>query len=120
MYSLVIFTVKLAILLQIQHIFSISSMPRFYLVQFMIWSNACWCFAYTFFIVFICTPVVKAWDFELPGHCANSTLGAALSTGGGFVSDLGILTLPIIWVWKVRMDRRRKLGVSLIFAMGFL
>ena len=120
MYGLLIFTVKLALFLQIQHIFAIFNTLRFYLVQLMIWSSACWTFAYAFLVVFTCRPVAKVWDFELPGHCVNSTLGAALSTGGVLVSDLAILTLPIIWVWKLQMDRRRKLGVSLIFAMGFL
>ena len=45
LYSPLIFTVKLAILLQVQHIFAISSKPRLYLVQSLIWSNACWYFA---------------------------------------------------------------------------
>ena len=120
MYGPLIFTVKLTILLQIQHIFAIFSKLRFYLVQFMIWSNACWYFAYTFIVAFACTPTAKGWDFELPGHCINSHWLAALATGPGVLSDLVILASPIFWVWKLQMTRRRKLEVSLIFAMGFL
>ena len=120
LYNPLLFTVKLTILLQVQHIFAISSKLRFYLVQFMIWSNACWYFAYTFIVAFACTPTAKSWDYKLPGHCINSGPLVILATGPGVISDLVILTLPTFWVWKVQMARRRKLEVSLIFAMGFL
>ncbi|KAK0508429.1 hypothetical protein JMJ35_009513 [Cladonia borealis] len=119
LYNPLLFTVKLTILLQVQHIFAISSKLRFYLVQFMIWSNACWYFAYTFIVAFTCTPTAKSWDYELPGHCINSGPLAILATGPSVISDLIILTLPTFWVWKVQMARRRKLEVSLIFAMGY-
>ena len=120
LYGPLIFIVKLTILLQVQHIFAISSKLRFYLVQFMIWSNACWYFAYTFIVAFACTPTAKSWDSELPGHCINSNQLVIIATIPSVISDLVILTLPTFWVWKVQMARRRKLEVSLIFSMGFL
>ena len=86
----------------------------------MIWSNACWYFAYTFIVAFACAPTAKSWDFELPGHCINSNSLVALATVPSVASDVIMLALPIFWVWKLQMARRRKLEVSLIFAMGFL
>ena len=120
LYSPLIFTVKLAILLQVQHIFATSSKLRLYLVQSLVWSNACWYFAYTFIVVFACTPIAKSWDLELPGHCISSNSLVTLASVPSVVSDLFILVLPIFWVWKLQMARRRKLEVSLIFAMGIL
>ena len=120
LYSPLIFTVKLAILLQVQHIFAITSKLRFYLVQSLIWSNACWYFAYTFIVAFACTPTAKSWDFELRGHCISSNSLVALATIPSVVSDLVILILPISWVWKLQMARWRKFEVSLIFAMGLM
>lgn len=120
LYSPLIFTVKLAILLQVQHIFAASGKLRFYLVQSLIWSNACWYFAYTFLVAFACTPTAKSWDFELQGHCISSNSLVALATVPSAVSDLVILVLPISWVWKLQMARRRKFEVSLIFAMGLM
>lgn len=120
LYSPVIFTVKLAILLQVQHIFAVTSKLRLYLVQSLVWSNACWYFAYTFVVAFACTPTANSWDFALPGHCISSNLLVTLASVPSVVSDLFILVLPIFWVWKLQMARRRKLEVSLIFAMGIL
>ena len=119
-YSPVIFTVKLAILLQVQHIFATSSKLRLYLIQSLVWSNACWYFAYTFIVVFACTPTAKSWEFELPGHCISSNLLVTLNSVPSVISDIFILVLPIFWVWKLQMARRRKFEVSLIFAMGIL
>lgn len=120
LYSPLIFTVKLAILLQVQHIFAVSSKLRLYLVQSLIWSNACWYFAYTFVVAFACAPTAKSWDFELRGHCISSNTLVALATVPSAVSDLVMLVLPISWVWKLQMARRRKFAVSLIFAMGLV
>ena len=120
LYTPLILTVKLAILLQVQHIFANTSKLRLYLVQSLVWSNACWYFAYTFIVAFACTPTAKSWDFELPGHCISSNALVTLASVPSVVSDLFILVLPIFWVWKLQMAWRRKFGVSLIFAMGIL
>ena len=120
LYSPLIFIVKLAILLQVQHIFAVASKLRLYLVQSLIWSNPCWYFAYTFVVAFACTPTAKSWDFELPGHCISSHSLVSLATIPSVISDLFILVLPISWVWKLQMARKHKLEVSLIFAMGLV
>ena len=34
------------------------------------------------------------------------------------VSDVTMLTVPILVIWKLQMTRKRKLGVSIIFGAG--
>ena len=121
-YCITALSTKVAILLQIQHIFITSRKSiRFLLVQLVIWINALWYFINIFLNAFPCTPRAKIWDPLLPGHCSISyNVVDYISCIFNMVSDLFILVLPIMWVWKLQMPRKRKFGVSLIFASGIL
>ncbi|MCJ1458810.1 hypothetical protein MMC28_009184 [Mycoblastus sanguinarius] len=121
-YSPVILAAKLAILLQLMHIFVTSrNTVRFYLVQLLIWINVLWYLIQMFMTAFQCLPRAKIWNPMIPGHCVITfyTINFMGSTFN-VVSDLFILILPILWVWKLQMVWKRKLGVSLIFATGIL
>ena len=121
-YCIVIFFTKLAILLQIQNIFVTSKQSiRFLLIQLLIWANGLWYLINMLFTSFACKPRAKAWNPVLPGHCLLTlNTKAYVETTLNMVSDIFILTLPILWVWKLQMATSRKLGISLIFATGIL
>ena len=117
-----IYITKLTILLQIQHIFVVDRKSvRFLMVQLVIWVNGLWYFINIFLNAFPCTPRDKVWNPLIPGHCTISFDHVDLvSTIFNVVSDISILIMPIMWVWKLQMARKRKIGVSLVFAIGAL
>ena len=121
-YCPVIFATKLAILLQIMHVFVTNrTSVRFYLVQFLIWSNALWYIINIFMTAFQCTPRKKIWDPMIPGHCfVNFDTINFTAAIINVVSDVFMFVLPILWVWELHMAWKRKFGVSLIFASGIL
>ena len=120
-YCPAIFATKLAILLQIQHIFVTGRNIRFYLVQSLIWLNGLWYFINIFLNAFPCTPRAKIWDPRVPGHCFVSFYASNdISLIVNSVSDIFILILPIFWAWKLQMAWKRKVRVTLIFGTGFM
>ena len=120
-YCPVIFATKLAILLQIQHIFVTGRNIRFYLLQLVIWVNGIWYFINVFLIAFMCTPRAKIWDDMVPGHCFIDFYTVNLTSAiFNPVSDILILILPIFWACKLQMVWKRKVGVVLIFATGIM
>lgn len=119
-YCAVILPSKIAILLQISRIFVLNNKSiRFYLIQILIWTNTIYYTIGIFMVTFQCTPQAKAWNPTLPGHCLTGGYQISLVTGGlNITSDILILLLPVLWVFKLHMPRTRKVGVSLVFASG--
>ncbi|KAK4148365.1 putative integral membrane protein [Chaetomidium leptoderma] len=79
-----------------------------------------WVITITFLFVFICVPVAKVWDPELPGHCIDQVGTWVANAASTILSDLGILILPIPQVWKLQLRRPEKIGVTVAFCLGFL
>lgn len=71
-------------------------------------------------IFLICKPFAKNWDTTLEGHCANQNV--AFSTIGAFnlVTDILIMLLPVHFIRKLQMSPATKLGLYVIFGLGFL
>ncbi|MCJ1440970.1 MAG: hypothetical protein MMC23_001456 [Stictis urceolatum] len=108
---------KLAILLRYNRIFGISRKFRY----------SCW--MVEFFTVgylvsnlltqtFGCQPIRKFWAKDIPGHCANEDLAGNFYGAFNFVSDLMIAILPMPMIWNLKMNRKEKIGLFLIFLTG--
>ena len=67
-----------------------------------------------------CIPWVKIRDPSIPGVCINLKAGVVASAAFNVISDFILLCLPINSVWHLRISRRKKWGISAIFATGFL
>ncbi|KAI0102570.1 hypothetical protein GGR51DRAFT_526991 [Nemania sp. FL0031] len=65
-----------------------------------------------------CFPHEKIWDLTVEGHCINQRASALASAIVNLVSDLVILGLPQMVIWKLNMSFAKRLGVSCIFAVG--
>jgi len=70
-------------------------------------------------IFLICQPFPKSWNANLEGHFARQNV--AFSTIGAFnlVTDLLIMLLPVQFVQKLQMSPATKLGLYMIFGLGF-
>lgn len=71
---------------------------------------------------FRCTPLRKVWDiFYEQGHCSiNVIVMNLVSSVINFVSDLAILAVPQLVIWRLNMTRATKAGVSVLFLIGIL
>lgn len=73
-----------------------------------------------FIIVFECSPVHKAWDPLVPGHCIN-IINVGIASGYiNIVTDFMILILPIPMVWSLQLAQRMKIAVLTMFMTGIL
>ncbi|KAI5205513.1 hypothetical protein E4T42_00453 [Aureobasidium subglaciale] len=68
--------------------------------------------------IFDCTPVHFQWDIFAEGKCINRPAFYIANAVCNSVSDLLILALPIPIVWNLALTRKKKITLSLVFAMG--
>lgn len=67
-----------------------------------------------------CRPLAKYWDPLRSGVC-ESPLGSLIAISGCNVAmDLTIVLLPMPMVWGLQMTTRRKIELTITFALGFL
>lgn len=70
--------------------------------------------------IFQCTPIKRYWNPTLPGHCVyryGYFIGQAIPD---IVCDFVLLLLPLWPLWKLKMKSRQKMGLVLVFTLGYL
>lgn len=123
-YGPVYILIKVSILLQYSRVFNPTGkndLRMFIAIQLSIWTIASFYFILIFFNTFQCNPRENIWNkLAFTGHCYN--IEAIRKATGVFnvISDFAILLLPLSSIWKLRMERKKKLLVSAVFAIGFL
>ncbi|PQE22322.1 integral membrane protein [Rutstroemia sp. NJR-2017a WRK4] len=67
-----------------------------------------------------CNPRARIWNKALPGTCID--VSKLLNTSGlfNFITDVLILLVPVKSVWNLKMAKKRKLQVVLIFTFGMI
>ena len=67
-----------------------------------------------------CLPRSRIWDATVAGTCLN--LSAILIASGLFniASEFVILLAPIPALWHLSVNRKRKIGIYLVFTVGFM
>jgi hypothetical protein len=74
-----------------------------------------------FTLNFSCIPHQKIWDMTITwGTCIDVKGVYVPAAAVNLASDVIILLLPQKVIWALRMSRKNKIGVSLIFTIGFL
>ena len=72
-------------------------------------------------VLFQCRPVPKYWMPELPGSCVNPNITVGFAYGYTAINistDLVLAIVPIFIVRELQMNRRTKIGASIILTMG--
>lgn len=70
--------------------------------------------------VFQCNPVRGQWDWTVPATCISQRtifIATALPTP---LTDIAMLLVPVVHVWRLQMTRSRQLVVSGMFLLGAL
>ncbi|KAI1383634.1 uncharacterized protein F4822DRAFT_83365 [Hypoxylon trugodes] len=78
-----------------------------------------WLVSAYFSTIFQCTPIEKAWNSLLPGHCID-TFGWYLATAAISVAvDFYILLLPVPMIWALKISLRRRLWLLGAFFLAY-
>lgn len=67
-----------------------------------------------------CRPLSLEWDLHRPGACNHRREFTIAFNSCNIGTDLIIILLPMPLVWGLRMDARRKIELTVIFALGCL
>jgi large subunit ribosomal protein L36e len=118
-----IFLTKLSILLLYLRLFvpmKTWKSKTYLTIHFVLWFNVLFYTANTFGEIFYCTPREKEWNPKLPGHCVDVYVLIIGSAAINAFSDMMMIIIPFIVIWRLHMPTRRKLGLSIVFAFGIL
>lgn len=122
-YGIVIMLLKVGIIVEWAHVFvPMGQRNAFYWTcHAFIWLNVLFYGTYTILEIFQCTPREYIWNKLLPrGSCIddsaiNVTVGVI-----NVISDIAILILPQKVIWNLQISTRKRICISLIFAVGIL
>ncbi|KAF7714954.1 Uncharacterized protein PECH_007797 [Penicillium ucsense] len=79
---------------------------------------SCYMIAALFASIFQCTPVARAWDKSIAGHCIDITTNWYANAGFSIATDIMILALPMYPIYHSKMAVRRKIALMMVFAFG--
>ena len=117
MYIITLLGYKFSILLLYLRLFGVSDKFRYYTWAVMFFVSG-YLFSNFLTQLFGCTPIFKYWLSNTPGHCIVAVKAAFAYGSMNFISDLMIFILPLPMVWRLKLSRRQKCGVSLVFMGG--
>ncbi|KAI0440446.1 hypothetical protein F4803DRAFT_527340 [Xylaria telfairii] len=121
-YAAAMLFVKTSILLDWLHLF----VPRgtrgafFWTCHIVIWFNILFYFSILVAGNLSCRPFHRIWDKRIPGVCFDRAPVDLTSAGVNLVCDMVILLVPQRAIWQLQLTTSKKLGVSVIFAIGLL
>ena len=70
--------------------------------------------------ILACSPIAKIWNPLITGHCFNLFDQYVSTACINTASDIVILILPQVSIWKLQMALRKRLQISAIFFVGIL
>lgn len=117
LWILIVNITKASILIQYLRIFS-SRLTRFfcYLLLLLLLPALCWA---VFAGIFLCHPTSKLWKPNIPGHCMDAETYWLSVAGTDIGLDFLVLLLPLPAITALRLPRKQKLGLTLVFTLGF-
>jgi hypothetical protein len=78
-----------------------------------------WIVAALFSTAFHCTPIEKAWNPMLPGHCINTFRWYLATAALSVAIDFYILLLPVPMIWALRTSMRRRIYLLAAFFLTY-
>lgn len=119
LYAVSITVIKTSVLLFYYRIFGVRPDVRkaIYALEALV---TAWGVATFFTTIFQCTPVSAVWERPSGAHCVNQAgflYGTAIPNT---LVDIALLVLPLCVLWALHLDKKKKIGVSLVFSVGFV
>lgn len=78
-----------------------------------------WTVSYLFVCIFQCNPIHRVYDRTIPGTCINFTAHRWSNAVLNLVTDISIFILPIPVILRLNMSIGSKIGLVVLFSMGF-
>ncbi|KAI1173521.1 hypothetical protein F4777DRAFT_580869 [Nemania sp. FL0916] len=122
LYVILVPTIKAAILLDWVKIFvPKGTRPAFFWVcHVVLWANVIFYIAALILVNLVCKPLEHFWNPLIEGHCSHGRAADVASAAFNTVVDIVILVLPQTIIWKLHMGLERRIGISIIFAIGLV
>ncbi|KAF2845134.1 hypothetical protein T440DRAFT_545507 [Plenodomus tracheiphilus IPT5] len=116
-YHLSINLVKASFILQYTRLFSLtpSIMYTCYTLLVFVVAATAWG---VLGVVFLCSPVQKYWDMTVPGKCMDAETHFWSTSIIGIVLDWTIWILPIPVVGGLKLPRRQRMSLLVVFGLG--
>ena len=68
----------------------------------------------------LCRPFAYNWDHTINGTCGAQNPAYIAIAALDILGDIAIIVLPMPMIWKLQIGTPSKIGLSLLFALGFL
>ncbi|KAH8726937.1 hypothetical protein GQ44DRAFT_678817 [Phaeosphaeriaceae sp. PMI808] len=78
-----------------------------------------WTVGYLFVCIFQCDPIPRVYDRTIPGTCINFAWHRWSNAILNLVTDISIFILPIPVILRLNMSLGSKMGLVVLFSMGF-
>ncbi|KAF2454862.1 hypothetical protein BDY21DRAFT_290437 [Lineolata rhizophorae] len=118
LYGMSLTFAKLSILLQYLRIFSVMYVRKVCYIQLgIVTAYGAWLF---FCSLLSCVPIEKNWDDSVDGGCIPTTEMWFANAGINIVTDFMIVLVPMWPVRKLKLPKRQKIILAVVFAVGFL
>ncbi|KAF2232842.1 hypothetical protein EV356DRAFT_449566 [Viridothelium virens] len=116
LYAAITNLTKASILLQYLRVFSSR------IIRYIAWTLMFLCvvaLAWAIFGgVFLCTPVGKLWQPEIPGWCMNAEHYWVSTAAANVFLDFSVLILPMPVISTINLPKRQKAALIFIFLLG--
>lgn len=67
-----------------------------------------------------CLPLKAIWDVRVAGKCLDLNAIGLAAAGLHIVEHFGILVAPLRELWKLKLSRRKKVELLMVFSIGSL
>ncbi|QGA21805.1 hypothetical protein EYB26_009516 [Talaromyces marneffei] len=113
------FFIKFAILLQYIELFAPARVNRkmYWACHGLLWTNILFYVTEVFVEIFRCHPIAKAWNLLITeGSCpVDFLILTVVAACINLASDIIILIMPQVCIWKLQMERKQKTLISILF-----
>lgn len=111
---------KISILLFYQRLFTLSRVSRYCVYIAMAWTTVISSSAIIVDVALCAPRSGESFSIFTGRRCERQTIWSVTQGCLNVLLDFFILYIPIPILWKVQMDRRKKIGVSAVFLTGFI
>jgi len=109
---------KLSILCLYIQVFHSTAMRKVFRVMLAaIAVNGVWLFVSG---IINCVPVQAFWDTTVPAYCFPREPMWYCNAGVNILTDFALFLTPLVLLRPMRLPKRQKLGLYVVFALGFL
>lgn len=120
-YAPLMFATKLAVLVLYLRVFVPPRSQKswvYYSILFIVAYNACYYVANLFTVIFNCVPREKIWNSSVEGTCVDTYDVLIVTAALNMASNFMMVLLPMTVIWRLRMSRKKKIEISVVFAFG--